>query len=158
MVELPSLPPSVTTTNSTPLTLNTNLPQSFTVDNSSLFGNVMSFSSLVKLDRNNFLWWKFVIILAVKWYDLDGYLFGTQPIPENMTFTMEKYSETKFIFNPVYVKYAWIDKRLLCWLLSSISKSVLPKVVGLSTTHETWKTLEMVYASQACSRVLQLKT
>ena len=37
-------------------------------------------------------------------------------------------------------------------------RSVLLKVVGLSTTHETWKALEMVYASQARSRVLQLKT
>ena len=118
----------------------------------------MSFSSPLKLDRNNFLLWKSVIVLVVKGHDLGGYLFGTQPIPEKMIFIMEKYGETKFILNPTYVKWVRIYQRLLCWLLSSISESVLPKVVGFSKPHKTWKTLEMVYASQPRSRVLQLKT
>ncbi|RVW29258.1 Retrovirus-related Pol polyprotein from transposon RE2 [Vitis vinifera] len=144
MADSPSLPlsPSVIAADSTPLALNIDVPQSFTTDNDSLFGNVMCFSSLVKLDWNNFLLWKSVIVPTVKGHDLDGYLFGTQPIPEKMISTMEKYGETKFILNPVYVKWVRTDQRLLCWLLSSISESVLPKVVG--PTHETWKTLEMV--------------
>ena len=119
----------------------------------------MNFSSPLKLDRNNFPLWKSVIVLAVKGHDLGGYLFGTQPIPEKMISIMDKYGETKFILNPTYVKWVQTDQRLLCWLLSSISVSVLlPKVMGLLTTHETWKTLEMLYASQPRSRVLQLKT
>ena len=158
MADSPSLPlsPSVIAADSTPLALNIDVPQSFTTDNDSLFGNVMCFSSLVKLDWNNFLLWKSVIVPTVKGHDLDGYLFGTQPIPEKMISIMEKYGETKFILNPVYVKWVRTDQRLLCWLLSSISESVLPKVVG--PTNETWKTLEMVYAFQARTRVLQLKT
>ncbi|KAL6345917.1 hypothetical protein AAG906_025197 [Vitis piasezkii] len=144
MAHSPSLPPSpsVIAADSTPLALNIDLPQSFTADNDSLFGNVMCFSSLVKLDRNNFLLWKSVIVPTMKGHDLDGYLFGTQPIPEKMISIMEKYGETKFILNPIYVR-VWTDQRLLCWLLSSISESVLPKVVG--PTHETWKTLEMMF-------------
>ena len=72
---------------------------------------------------------------------------------------MEKYGETKFILNTTYVKWVQTNQRLLCWLLFSISVSVLlPKVTGLLRTHETWKTLEMLYASQPRSRVLQLKT
>ena len=67
-------------------------------------------------------------------HDFDGYLFGTQPILEKIIPTMEKSDETKFILNLAYVKWVQIDQRLLCWLLSFISESVLLKVVGLSTT------------------------
>ena len=45
--------PSATTMDPTPLNLNTD-QQSIIVDNSSLFRNMMSFNSLVKLDQNNF--------------------------------------------------------------------------------------------------------
>ena len=136
MAKLPSLPPfpSVIAGDSTPLAFNTNLLQSFIDDNSFLFGNAMSFNFLIKLDRNNFLLWKPVIILTLKGHDFDGYLFGTQPILEKIIPTMEKSDETKFILNLAYVKWVQIDQRLLCWLLSSISESVLLKVVGLSTT------------------------
>ena len=136
MAKLPSLPPfpSVIAGDSTPLALNTNLLQSFIADNSFLFGNAMSFNFLIKLDRNNFLLWKLVIILTLKGHDFDGYLFGTQPILEKIISKMEKSDETKFILNLAYVKWVQINQRLLCWLLSSISESVLLKVVGLSTT------------------------
>ena len=136
MAKLPSLSPfpSVIAGDSTPLAFNTNLLQSFIDDNSFLFGNAMSFNFLIKLDRNNFLLWKLVIILTLKGHDFDGYLFGTQPILEKIISTMEKSDETKFILNLAYVKWVQINQRLLCWLLSSISKSVLLKVVGLSTT------------------------
>ena len=90
----------------------------------------MSFSSWVKLDQNNFLLWKSVIISIVKGHDLDGYLFGTQPIPEKMISIMEKNGETKFILNPAYVKWVQTNQRLPCWLVSSISKSVFTQGSG----------------------------
>ena len=103
----------------------------------------MIFNCPVKLGQNDFLLWKSVIIPIVKGHDLDGYLFGTQLIPEKMVTMMEKSSESKAMFNLTYVKWVRTDQRLLCWLVSSISESVLPKVVGLSTAHETWKALAM---------------
>ena len=66
----------------------------------------------------------------MKGHDLDGYLFGTQPIPEKMISIMEKYGETKFILNPAYVKWVQTNQRLLCWLVSFISKSVFTQGSG----------------------------
>ena len=39
----------------------TTLSQSFIIGNNSLFGNVISFNSLIKLDWNNFLMWNLLL-------------------------------------------------------------------------------------------------
>ena len=84
MVDFTSLPPSPSD-NSRPnsIALKTVLPQ-FIANSSSPFGKVMGLSSPVKPDWKNFLLWKFVIILVVEDYNLDGYLFGAQLISKKI--------------------------------------------------------------------------
>jgi hypothetical protein len=42
-------------------------------------------------------------------------------------------------------------------IISTLSVEALPHVIGLSTSHEVWLTLETLFSTQSQSRIIQLK-
>ncbi|TXG73048.1 hypothetical protein EZV62_001627 [Acer yangbiense] len=58
--------------------------------------------------------------------------------------------------NENFLDWEQQDQVLLCWILSSISQEILPKLVGCSTSCEAWKTIEKRFKSQSKANVMQL--
>ncbi|KAL5772494.1 hypothetical protein ACOSQ2_012418 [Xanthoceras sorbifolium] len=117
------------------------------VETFSPFGGKLSHSSVIKLDRNNYLLWKSIIFPVIHGYKLDGYLLGTKPCP--LEFLPATTTDNYPSLNPAYEDWVVHDQLLLGWLLSSMSESILAKVVELTTSYKVWTKLETVFANQS---------
>ncbi|KAK9126453.1 hypothetical protein Scep_015299 [Stephania cephalantha] len=89
------------------------------------FGNSLSQGMSIKLDTENFLLWKALIVSFVKGQRFDGYLFGTKPCP------------TQFLpsedVNPQYEDWISKDNMFQCWLINSITQPVAISIAGSIT-------------------------
>ncbi|RVX06732.1 Retrovirus-related Pol polyprotein from transposon TNT 1-94 [Vitis vinifera] len=83
----------------------------------------------VKLDNKNFLIWKQQIVSAIRGYGLQKFVFSDDE-----------------------------DQLLLSWLLSSVSESIFPRLVGYDTSFLLWGRLEQYFASQTRAKAKQFKT
>ncbi|KAL5808167.1 hypothetical protein ACOSQ3_028858 [Xanthoceras sorbifolium] len=45
----------------------------------------------------------------------------------------------------------------MCWILSLVSKELLPEFVGYSTACEVWTSIERLFSSHSRANVMQLK-
>ncbi|KAF8402888.1 hypothetical protein HHK36_010980 [Tetracentron sinense] len=104
---------------------------------------------LIKLDRQNFLLWRTQFLPILIGYDLEGYVDGTITAPPR---TLSDGST-----NPAYTSWRKQDQVLLGWLLSSISETVLPQVVGLASSRAVWVMLENQFASRSRARIMQIR-
>jgi gag-polypeptide of LTR copia-type len=86
-----------------------------------------SYQIPIKLNHENYLSWKFLVLPHVRGHDLMGFLDGSRPVPSATTSTG---------VNPAYKLWFRQDQLLLAWLLSSISESIVSQVVHCSTSAE----------------------
>jgi gag-polypeptide of LTR copia-type len=91
-----------------------------------------SYQLPLKLNNENYLSWKYLVLPHVRGHDLLGFLDGSQPAPSELTSTG---------VNPTYKLWSRQDQLLLAWLLSSISESVVSQVVHCTTSADLWKEL-----------------
>ncbi|KAL5789768.1 hypothetical protein ACOSQ2_004656 [Xanthoceras sorbifolium] len=68
-----------------------------------------------------------------------------------------KLDKTNYIYWKTQVMPAIPDQILLCWLLGTLSPSVLGQVTRCITSLEMWTKLERVYSQQSIARILQLR-
>jgi hypothetical protein len=110
--------------------------------------NILSHQVSEKLTQDNFLLWKAQVVPAVRGAQLIGFLEGTKEKPAETTKEKEP--------NPAY--QAWLTQdALLSYLNSSLSKEVLAQVATCTTSHEVWKEINNMYASQSRARVMHLR-
>jgi hypothetical protein len=64
-------------------------------------------------------------------------------------------SPTILVPNPKYASWFKIDQLLLSVLVSTISESLVPSLVGLTSSREVWLALEKMISSQSSARVMQ---
>lgn len=118
--------------------------------------NVISFSHnvSVKLDENNYLLWKQQIITAVYGYGLESHLTQDQvpPMFKNIQ------DETASILNSDFTDWRRQDHLLMSWLLASMSKGMLTRMVGCECSFEIWEKVRIHFASQTKAKVKKLKT
>jgi gag-polypeptide of LTR copia-type len=112
-----------------------------------------SYQLPIKLNHDNYLFWKFLILPHARGHDLIGFLDGSRsPPPDTISL-----SDGSIAPNPEHVVWMRQDQLLLVWLLSTISETVVPQVVHCSTASELWKELHLHYSSQSLARVMDLK-
>ncbi|OVA14795.1 hypothetical protein BVC80_1149g1 [Macleaya cordata] len=104
----------------------------------------------VKLDETNCLLWLTQFKPLLKGYNLQGYIDGTLPCPPR---TLPDSTEV----NPDFTKWEEQDQILLGWLLSSLSDTILSRLVGLSTSREVWSALEKRFAPKTCAHHMHLR-
>uniref|UniRef100_A0A2N9GF05 Retroviral polymerase SH3-like domain-containing protein n=1 Tax=Fagus sylvatica TaxID=28930 RepID=A0A2N9GF05_FAGSY len=63
-------------------------------------------------------------------------------------------SPTTLVLNPAYASWFEIDQLLLSVLMSTISKTLVPSLVGLNSSRAVWLTLEKMFSSQSRARVM----
>uniref|UniRef100_A0A803QBV6 Uncharacterized protein n=1 Tax=Cannabis sativa TaxID=3483 RepID=A0A803QBV6_CANSA len=58
-------------------------------------------------------------------------------------------------FNPEYLNWEVQDQLLVSWLLSSMSESLLTRMVGCNSTKQIWKALEQHFTLKVSSKILE---
>ncbi|PKU75736.1 Retrovirus-related Pol polyprotein from transposon TNT 1-94 [Dendrobium catenatum] len=97
-----------------------------------------------QLISDNYAIWRLQLFQHFSANGFDDHLIGTENRPPVSAITEHKF-------------WTLIDRNLVSALFSTISPSILPYVISLSTTHEVWTTLERRLQPTNRSRVIQLK-
>ena len=94
---------------------------------SGLFAHLLT----VKLDRNNFLLWRQQAMATIRCHNLQCFVLqeNHSSPPEFLTELDQKVAR----INPKFTAWQQQDQLLVCWLLSSMSESILPHMVGSNT-------------------------
>ncbi|KAL5825811.1 hypothetical protein ACOSQ3_021874 [Xanthoceras sorbifolium] len=97
----------------------------------------INFNIPVKLYRDNYVYWKAQVLPAIEAFELDDFIFGIKPIPpKNVEVETENGGEKQTSINKEYVSWRKADKLLLCWLLSTMSPSIIGEVTSCSTSYK----------------------
>jgi gag-polypeptide of LTR copia-type len=111
-----------------------------------------SYELPLKLNHDNYLYWKFLILPHARGHDLLGFLDGSNPPPLTISGT-DGYS----VSNPAYTFWIRQDQLLLAWLLSSISEAVVSQVIHCTTSAELWNELHQCYSTHSLVSMMDLK-
>ncbi|KAI4346153.1 hypothetical protein L6164_013226 [Bauhinia variegata] len=107
----------------------------------------------IKLDRNNYLLWKSMILPMLRGHKLDNYILGTKPCLEPFII-----SESGRKANPVYEEWVTNDQLLLGWLLNSISQEIATQLLHCQTSKELWEAAQSLSGAYTRSRITLLKS
>ncbi|KAL3644258.1 Helix-loop-helix protein 2 [Castilleja foliolosa] len=105
----------------------------------------------VKLSETNFLIWKTQVFTAIKGYGLENFI---SEHPKKPDMFIDDSSQT---LSPTFSLWNRQDQILASWILSSLSESILPLMIGLNSSSEIWSVLERNFASQSKAKTLQYK-
>ncbi|KAL5854653.1 hypothetical protein ACOSQ4_004455 [Xanthoceras sorbifolium] len=115
----------------------------------------------LKLDKTNYIYWKTQVMPAIRALDLEDYISPSVSAPpkliEVLSHDEQGSSTIKHQINPAFAVWKKADQILLCWLLGTLSPSVLGQVTRYITSLEMWTKLERVYSQQSIARILQLR-
>jgi hypothetical protein len=100
---------------------------------------------VVRLDRNNFLLWKTLIIPNLTDQGWMGCLDGSIPIPSK-TITTRTGDAVITTPNPDYTTWMLTDLCVLSFLLGSMTEEVLAQMVGHNTSAVVWSVLTSMFA------------
>ncbi|KAK9130042.1 hypothetical protein Sjap_010529 [Stephania japonica] len=113
------------------------------------FGHSLSQSMSVKLNENNYLLWKTLLMPAIKGYNLDGILLGEVPCPH-------KFDPQTGVFNPSYQDWNSKDQLLLHIILNSLSPNITSQIIRVassSSAHVVWEAIANLCGAQNKSKI-----
>ncbi|KAL4376343.1 hypothetical protein GQ457_02G016120 [Hibiscus cannabinus] len=106
----------------------------------------------VVLDDHNYLLWHQQVFLIVKTHRLQKFIdCNVHPPPQYIT------QNSQVRLNPDFEAFEEQDGALATWLLSTVSESVLPHLIGLNTASEIWNTLHRIYSGKTTSRLMYFR-
>ncbi|GMI67117.1 hypothetical protein HRI_000381000 [Hibiscus trionum] len=117
--------------------------------NSSTFANKQV---SIKLDDTNFLLWKQQVVLMIRGQELEHYLDPETTIPPKVT----KDASGKLVLNPEFRRFKKEDNALASWLLSTVSATVLPRLVGAETSSAIWSAILNLYSKFSTTKIMNL--
>jgi hypothetical protein len=109
----------------------------------------------IKLTKDNYLSWKTAIIPYINGNKILHYIDGTTAAPPQ--YIPSPTSSIILIPNPAFASWFEIDQLLLSVLVSTISETLVPSLVGRSSSHDVWLTLEKMFSSQSRARIMQTR-
>ena len=109
-----------------------------------------SFPNLIaeKLDDSNYLHWKQQIELVIKSHKLQRFVINPS-IPQRYLTDEDRVANK---VNPAYEAWEVQDQTLLTWLQSTLSKSVLSRVIGSIHSHQVWDKIHEYFHVQKKAR------
>ncbi|KAL5837905.1 hypothetical protein ACOSQ3_015074 [Xanthoceras sorbifolium] len=119
----------------------------------------LNFNLPIKLDRNNYLFWKAQALFEIRAYNIEDFIFESRPSPPKFveTISFETNEVIRRISNDFLI-WKKNDQPLVCWLLSTLSESVMGEVISCVTAYKVWTILERLYAQQSKARILHLSS
>ncbi|KAL5788367.1 hypothetical protein ACOSP7_005316 [Xanthoceras sorbifolium] len=114
---------------------------------SQLISKNLNFNLPIKLDDNNFIYWKTQILPVVRAYDLEDFIFGSTTCPAKFVMEIDEESGTAIQrYNDDYLAWKKIDQLLVSWLMSTLSESILGRVTQCVTACEVWITVTNMFS------------
>ncbi|KAA8546669.1 hypothetical protein F0562_003100 [Nyssa sinensis] len=110
----------------------------------------------IKLSSENYLLWKAQIMPYLRGQRLFGYVDGSclQPSQHIPNPEADKSpAAPRLLLNPEFSHWFDQDQIVLSILMSSLSESILAKVIGVTTSREVWCALEKMYSSHSRARL-----
>ncbi|MBA0785321.1 hypothetical protein Gotri_027453 [Gossypium trilobum] len=104
----------------------------------------------VLLDDHNYLLWCQHVLLAVKTYKLQRFLDPQFVPPPQFLLDDDGGSQD----NPEFARFEQQDCALASWLLSSVSPTILPHLIGLDTSFQIWNALVRLFGSKTTSQLM----
>jgi hypothetical protein len=101
-----------------------------------------------RLGKGNFILWQTQVLPAVKGARLMGYLDGSTEAPDE-EISVKKGEEVITETNPAYEDWEAQDQKVLSFLVSSLSREVLPYAAGVKTAAELWEIIQGMYAARS---------
>ncbi|XP_020416779.1 uncharacterized protein LOC109948391 [Prunus persica] len=112
----------------------------------------------VKLSDTNYLVWESQVKPFLLGQNLWRFVDGSHPCPSPTLAPSDKSeSSTPSLANPDYVSWFQTDQSLISILRATLSESVLPQVIGFSTSKEIWDCLKQNFSQQSLANSAQLK-
>ncbi|GMI65053.1 hypothetical protein HRI_000174600 [Hibiscus trionum] len=106
----------------------------------------------VTLDDHNYLLWHQQVYLTIKTQRLLKF------IDDNVQLPVKYITQSGVVcINPEFELFEEQDGALATWLLSTVSESVLPNLIGLSTASDIWNTRHRLYSSKTTSRLMSYR-
>ncbi|KAL5751674.1 hypothetical protein ACOSQ2_022181 [Xanthoceras sorbifolium] len=104
---------------------------------SSPFTSQLNFNMQIKLDENNYLFWRAQVLPAIRAYNLEDYIFEVKPVPKKFIEVRSTDSdETVIKINDDFLTWKKNDQLLVCWLISTLSQPIIGQVNQCSTAYE----------------------
>ena len=99
-----------------------------TMDFSSL-AKTLSLNLTLKLDYNNYIYWKAQVLTAIEALDLEGFVNG-EKLPPSKFISVPSDDSIEQQENPDFNNWKKSDKLLMSWLFSTLTPSVLGQVTN----------------------------
>jgi hypothetical protein len=100
-----------------------------------------------KLSRNNHLFWKTQVLLALRSAQVMGLLDGSDVAPAKTMEVEDKDNKKMIVPNPDYTSWLAWDQTVLGYLTKSLNQDLLAQVVDLEHASEVWLTIEDIFSS-----------
>ncbi|KAI5343099.1 hypothetical protein L3X38_010975 [Prunus dulcis] len=112
----------------------------------------------IKLSDTNYLVWESQVKPFLLGQNLRRFVDGSHPCPSPTLSPSDKSeSSTLLSVNLDYVTWFQTDQSLISILRVTLSESVLPQVIGFSTSKEIWDCLQQNFSQQSLANSAQLK-
>ncbi|KAL5797917.1 hypothetical protein ACOSQ2_002737 [Xanthoceras sorbifolium] len=119
--------------------------QSSTMDFSSL-AKTLHFNLTIKLDEDNYIYWKTQILRAINALDLEEYIDNSKHPPPQIEQQPNKEHQ----------RWKKSDQILLFWLISTLSQKVVGQVTKCKSSLKAWTKLENLYSQKSIAKILNL--
>ena len=101
----------------------------------------------LKLTKDNYLSWKTIIIPYINGNKILDHVDNDSAVPPQ--YIASPSSPTILVLNPAYASWFEIDQLLLSVIMSTIFESLVPSLVGLTSSRAVWLALEKMFSSQS---------
>ncbi|KAL5779198.1 hypothetical protein ACOSQ2_009935 [Xanthoceras sorbifolium] len=126
---------------------------------SQLIPKNLNFNLPIKLDDNNFIYWKMQIIPVVKAFNLEYFIFGATTCPSKFVDSIDDESGERIqTYNDDYLTWKKIDQLLMSWLMSTLGESILGRLTQYITSCEVWNTVRSMFSQQSMARIMHLRS
>jgi hypothetical protein len=111
-----------------------------------------------KLTRENFWFWKALVMSSLRGAMVLGLLDGTDATPAPNIEAEDSDKKKVIIPNPCYAIWISRDQHVLNYIVNSLSPGILTHVLEKEITFEVWSTITSMFSSMYRSKVSHLRT
>ncbi|KAL5562771.1 hypothetical protein UlMin_032518 [Ulmus minor] len=94
----------------------------------------------VKLDRTNYILWRFQIDNVAFANGFEDYIDGTSVCPDKEL--------SPGVINPTFVTWRRQDRTILNWIYSSLTPGIMAQIIGHTSSYSAWVALEQKLVSE----------
>ncbi|KAB2636821.1 hypothetical protein D8674_027355 [Pyrus ussuriensis x Pyrus communis] len=112
----------------------------------------------IKLTTTNYLTWSALFAPIFRRYNLTGLIDGSLVAPPKYLECLDSSGNRIATLNPTYVTWFENDQNILIWINSTLSESLIPYTVGVTSARELWAKLESRLATASQSHIHELRS